>query len=69
MWWPNLVPLTLVMRTWIVVSSYDLYLTRVVFDGGAEDVYILQGSTHAIDAKASCITTGTTAPPLFGFSC
>jgi hypothetical protein len=52
-----------------VVRDYQLYfqdLTRVVFDGGAEDVYILHSSSHAM---ASGITTGTTVSPLLGFSC
>jgi hypothetical protein len=55
-----------------VVRDYQLYfqdLTRVVFDGGAEDVYILHSSSHAMDAMASGITTGTTVSPLLGFSC
>jgi hypothetical protein len=44
-------------------------LTRVISDGGAKDVYILHGSTHAGDAGVSGITTGTTVPLLLSLSC
>jgi hypothetical protein len=42
-------------------------LAQMVCNGGAKDVYIPHGSTCAVGAGVSGITTETTAPPLLTF--